>query len=100
MAGSFLAPTFLGNGRISFEAHDYGDPGPGELLIGVEANAICGTDRAQFNEGSTVIPGHEAAGTVVAVGSGTSTKLGTRGALFLMDFCGQCRSCRTGHTNQ
>jgi len=100
MVGSFLAPTFLGKGRISFEAHDYGDPGPGELLIRVEANAICGTDRAQFNEGSTVIPGHEAAGTVVAVGSDTSTKVGTRGAVFLMDFCGQCRSCRAGHTNQ
>ena len=45
-------------------------------------------------------PGHEAAGTVVATGPGTHTPVGTTGVVFLMDFCGECRSCRLGFTNQ
>jgi len=100
MARIAPAPWFLGDGRIEFRDREYRDPGQGELLLRVEANAICGTDRAQYREGSAVIPGHEAAGSVVAAGPGTSTPVGARGAVFLMGFCGQCRGCRTGHTNQ
>ena len=37
---------------------------------------------------------------MVAVGPNTATPVGTRGVVFLMDFCGQCRSCRLGFTNQ
>ena len=39
------APTFVGDGKIVFTDRDYPDPGPGQLLLSVEANAICGTDR-------------------------------------------------------
>lgn len=94
------APWFAGEGRIEIREREYRDPGAGELLLRVEANAICGTDRAIYQEGSAVVPGHEAAGSVIAAGEGTSTPVGTRGAVFLMDFCGVCRSCRLGHTNQ
>jgi threonine dehydrogenase-like Zn-dependent dehydrogenase len=95
-----LAPKFVGGGAIEFREHVYPDPGPGELLVRVEADAVCGTDREQYFNGSNCIPGHEGAGIVVAVGVGTDTALGTRGAVFLMDYCGRCRSCRAGHTNQ
>ena len=94
------APSFRGDGKIVFVDREYDDPGPGELLLRVEANAICGTDREQFYAGSDVTPGHEAAGTVEAAGPGTATAVGTRGAVYLMDFCGRCRSCKLGHTNQ
>lgn len=94
------APSFRGEGKIVFVDREYGDPGPGELLVRVQANAICGTDREQYYAGSDVTPGHEAAGTVELAGSGTATAEGTRGAVYLMDYCGQCRSCRLGHTNQ
>jgi threonine dehydrogenase-like Zn-dependent dehydrogenase len=47
-----------------------------------------------------VTPGHEAAGIVAAAGPGTNTPVGTPGAVFLMVFCGACRSCRLGLTNQ
>lgn len=76
------------------------EPGPGELLLRVGANALCGTDRLQYEGGASVTPGHEAAGTVVAAGSGTATPVGRAGAVYLMDYCGACRSCRGGHTNQ
>jgi threonine 3-dehydrogenase len=94
------APRFLGSGRFSFEDRPVPAPGPGELLLRVRANAICGTDRGQYHHGSGVIPGHEAAGEVVAGGQGTSTPVGVTGVVFLMDFCGTCRSCTLGFTNQ
>jgi threonine 3-dehydrogenase len=93
-------PSFRGEGKIVFVDREYRDPGPGELLIRVRANAICGSDRGQFYAGSDVIPGHEAAGTVELAGPGTATPAATSGAVYLMDYCGQCRSCRLGYTNQ
>ncbi|GAB3843013.1 ABC transporter permease subunit [Dactylosporangium cerinum] len=100
MPRTAIAPTFVGEGKIELREHTYRDPGPGELLLAVGANAICGTDREQWFEGSAVVPGHEAAGTVVAAGEGTTVAEGTRGAVFLMDYCGTCHSCRLGYTNQ
>lgn len=75
-------------------------PGAGQLLLRVRANAICGTDREPYYGGSAVIPGHETAAEVIAVGADTTTPVGTAGVVFLMDYCGRCRSCRLGHTNQ
>jgi threonine 3-dehydrogenase len=69
-------------------------------LIGVKANALCGSERGQFFDGSGVTPGHEAAGGVVDAGPETGTAAGTRGVIYLMDFCGECRSCALGFTNQ
>jgi threonine dehydrogenase-like Zn-dependent dehydrogenase len=94
------APSFQGEGKIVFVDREYDDPGPGQLLVRVHANAICGTDREQFYSGSEVTPGHEAAGTVELAGPSASIAVGTRGAVYLMDYCGQCRSCKLGHTNQ
>ena len=100
MTRTALAPVFTGDGRIEFADHSYPDPGPGQLLLAVQANALCGTDRDQYFGGSGVVPGHEAAGTVLVAGEGTSVPVGTRGAVFLMDYCGECRSCLLGATNQ
>jgi threonine 3-dehydrogenase len=94
------APHFRGGGRIEFADRAVPAPGPGQLLLRVRANAICGTDREQYYQGSVVIPGHETAGEVVAAGPGTAAPVGTAGVVFLMDYCGRCRSCRLGHTNQ
>jgi threonine 3-dehydrogenase len=37
---------------------------------------------------------------VVDAGPETGTAVGTRGVIYLMDFCGECRSCALGFTNQ
>lgn len=95
-----FAPTFPGNGVIRPVERTYRDPGVGELLISPRANAICGTDRGMFLGGVSHVPGHETAGVVVAAGSGTTTPPGARGVVYLMDFCGTCRSCLLGVTNQ
>ncbi len=93
-------PHFRGAGKIGFGDKEVPMPGSGELLIEVKANALCGSERGQFQNGSAVTPGHEAAGIVVGAGPETSVEVGTPGVIFLMDFCGRCRSCRLGFTNQ
>ena len=93
-------PKFEGGGIISFHEKDVPVPGAGQLLLQVGANALCGSERGQFYDGSEVTPGHEGAGIVAAAGPETNTPVGTPGAVFLMDFCGECRSCALGFTNQ
>jgi len=93
-------PRFVGDGRIDFVEKTVPEPGLGELLVQVKANALCGSERGQFRNGTAVTPGHEAAGIVAAAGPGTRTPVGTPGVIFLMDFCGECRSCQQGATNQ
>ncbi len=97
---TYRAAAFVGNKQIKINPKAVPQPGPGQLLIRVGANALCGSERPQFFDGTSVTPGHEAAGTVAAVGANTRTAVGTAGAVFLMDFCGTCRSCRLGFTNQ
>ncbi|TQK17722.1 propanol-preferring alcohol dehydrogenase [Microbacterium sp. SLBN-154] len=94
-----LVPVFRGQGQIAYTEHEWPDPGPGQLLIRVRANAICGTDREQFLNGSEVVAGHEAAGEVAAAGQNTSTPVGTRGVIYFKEYCGSCRSCAAGHTS-
>ena len=93
-------PKFEGGGRISFHEKAVPVPGAGQLLLQVGANALCGSERGQFYDGSPITPGHEAAGIVAAAGKDTATPVGAVGAVFLMDFCGHCRSCKIGATNQ
>src|ERR1700724_406247 len=97
---SCSSPLFAGNKEIKFAEKTVPEPETGQLLLRVRANALCGSERPQFFDGASVTPGHEATGTVVAAGPGTRTPVGTTGAVFLMDFCGKCRSCRLGFTNQ
>lgn len=97
---TMTAPRFRGQGEIDFIEKPVPQPGPGQLLLAVKANALCGSERGQFYQGAGVTPGHEAAGIVVAAGPGTQTALGAPGVVFLMDFCGVCRNCKLGFTNQ
>jgi len=97
-----IVPRFMGKGtgEISFAKKPVPEPGPGQLLIQVKANALCGSERGQFFGGSEITPGHEAAGIVADAGPETRTVAGTPGVIYLMDYCGECRSCALGFTNQ
>lgn len=100
ISSEVTVPHFHGNSQISTTTKPVPQPESGQLLIQVKANALCGSERPQWGHGTTTTPGHEAAGIVVATGSGTTRPVGTPGVVFLMDFCGECRSCRQGFTNQ
>jgi S-(hydroxymethyl)mycothiol dehydrogenase len=77
------------------------DPGPGEALVDIEACGVCHTDF-HYREGGIsddfpFLLGHEAAGTVAAVGPGVeSVSPGDFVVLNWRAVCGQCRSCRRG----
>jgi len=93
-------PRFLGKGKIDFIEKPVPTPGPGQLLLRCKANALCASEQGAFYNGANVTPGHEAAGIVAAAGTDTHIPIGTQGVVFLMDFCGECRSCKLGFTNQ
>ena len=99
-AAMMHAPRFCGEGVIDFIEKSIPTPGPGELLIAIKANALCGSERGQFLNGASVTPGHEAAGVVAQAGPDTRVAVETPGVIYLMDYCGACRSCALGLTNQ
>src|SRR5688572_8820930 len=76
-------------------------PGPGEVLVGVQACGVCHTDL-HYREGGIsddfpFLLGHEAAGVVEAVGDGvTSVAPGDFVILNWRAVCGECRACRRG----
>ncbi|MDP9379469.1 MAG: alcohol dehydrogenase catalytic domain-containing protein [Chloroflexota bacterium] len=88
--------VFLGEGRITVEQALEPQPGPGEVLVRVHTCTLCGSDRGMWERGSSVTPGHEVAGTVVEVGPGASLPAGSRGAVFLVAYCGECGMCGAG----
>jgi len=77
------------------------DPGPGEALVRVLACGVCHTDLhyrdGAINDEFPFLLGHEAAGTVEAVGEGVSGLLaGDYVIIAWRAPCGECRSCRRG----
>jgi uncharacterized zinc-type alcohol dehydrogenase-like protein len=79
------------------------DVGPGDVLIDIAYCGICHTDvsRARSEFGQThypLVPGHEIAGTVSAVGSEVRKfAVGDRvGVGCLVDSCRECDYCRAG----
>ncbi len=60
--------VFAGNSKIDVRDLTTPTPGPGEVLLKVEASAICGSEMSTFRsaEGHPTNPGHELVGTVVA----------------------------------
>jgi 2-desacetyl-2-hydroxyethyl bacteriochlorophyllide A dehydrogenase len=70
------AAVFLAPGRWEMQSRPCPDPGPGEALVRVAACGLCGTDlhiyHGRFPADFPVIPGHEFAGEVIAVGPGAA----------------------------
>lgn len=75
-------------------------PGPGELLVRIEAAGLCHSDLSVV-DGNRVRPvpmllGHESAGTVEAVGPQVSDVApGDRVVMVFLPRCGECAECRT-----
>lgn len=75
-------------------------PGPGELLVRIEAAGVCHSDLSVV-DGNRVRPtpmllGHEAAGIVERVGDGViDVATGQRVVMTFLPRCGQCAACVT-----
>ncbi|WP_280465899.1 alcohol dehydrogenase catalytic domain-containing protein [Nocardia brasiliensis] len=79
---------------------ELGAPGPGELLVRIEAAGLCHSDLSVV-DGNRVRPvpmllGHEAAGRVDAIAPGDSDlTLGQRVVMTFLPRCGECAGCAT-----
>jgi acryloyl-coenzyme A reductase len=93
-------------GPEELEYRDAKDPvaGPGEVLVRIRAEGVCGRDLIDRRGGFRglklpVILGHEFAGEVMEVGPGVAgLAAGDRVANLLRLSCGACRSCLRGDT--
>lgn len=91
-------------GNVAVERLDDPAPGHGEVVVAVGAVGICGTDvhilHGEFAPRLPIVPGHEFAGTVVAVSSEvTHLKVGDRVAVDPSLYCGHCYECGRGRGN-
>lgn len=102
------AAVLHGPGKLSIEKRPVPAPGPGEVLVRVEAVGTCGSDVHYYRDGrigdfvvrAPLVLGHEAAGTVVACGPGTDERrMGRRVSIEPGTPCGSCGECRPGRYN-
>src|ERR1700693_475207 len=80
-------------------------PGPDEVLISVTACGICGSDVHGYDGSSgrripPIVMGHEAAGTIAALGqSASGLSKGDRVTFDSTVYCGDCPPCLRGDIN-
>ena len=90
--------------QLDVIARDKPRPGPGEALIQVRNVGLCGTDFHIFAGKHPFlhyprVMGHELGGEIVALGEGTSLRIGQQVAINPYLACGHCVACRRGKPN-
>lgn len=109
------AAVLYGNDDLRIENVAVPAIGPGDVLIKVTYNGLCGTDATEFAKGPMMVPlvaphpnskhqgptilGHEFVGKVVDTGANAKEMLGVRVACGAGVSCGTCRMCNEGRTN-
>jgi L-iditol 2-dehydrogenase len=96
-------------GQLSLVDKPIPMPGRAEVLVRIDAVAICATDLEIIHHGPPAMihggepfnknftPGHEYMGTVVALGPGVDEyRIGQRVTVEIHAGCGQCKRCRQG----
>ncbi len=107
---------YYGARDIRLEEVPVPTPGSGEALVRVLRSGICGTDASEWIAGpksypvtrrhphsghlGPIIPGHEFVGEIVASDSDSDLVVGDLVASGAGVWCGACRRCREGRTNQ
>lgn len=99
--------VLLGPERIEIREVPVERPGPGEILLSVEAATTGGTDVKVFRRGGhprmlqvPTLFGHEMAGRVAALGDGVeSLEVGDPVVVANSAPCGTCEPCRRGREN-
>lgn len=94
--------------EIAVEPAAVPSPGPRQVLVEVAAVGICGSDVHYFEHGrigdfvvrEPLVLGHEASGTIRAVGSLVRDRsVGQRVAMEPQETCGRCTQCVAGRYN-
>lgn len=110
------AAVYYGAHDIRVEEVPTPTPGEGEALVQVLRSGICGTDASEWVAGpktfpverrhpnsghlGPIIPGHEFVGEIVEADPASDLAVGDIVASGAGVWCGQCRRCREGRTNQ
>ncbi|MEV4344250.1 zinc-dependent alcohol dehydrogenase family protein [Actinoplanes sp. NPDC049596] len=99
------AAVVLTPGTISVEEVPDPTPGPTEVVVKPAAVGICGTDLhimdGEFAPAFPIVPGHEFAGEIVAVGAAvTGYAVGDQVAVDPSLYCGYCYYCKRARGNQ
>ncbi len=98
-----LRKTAAGFGLEMNEVPRAHPPGPGEVVLKVEAAGICGSDVHAYEWTGgyefmvpklPVIMGHEFAASVARIGVGSGFREGDRVCVIPMVACGHCANCR------
>ena len=81
---------------------DLADPGPGELLVKIDAAGLCHSDLSAINGDrpwqTPLAVGHEAVATVLRPGTPSSRfEPGDKVVLAFLPACGACPRCNAGH---
>ncbi|MDV3129983.1 alcohol dehydrogenase catalytic domain-containing protein [Mycobacterium sp. 21AC1] len=92
-----LARPYTESRPLSVSDLDLAEPGPGELLVRIEAAGLCHSDLSVV-DGNRVRPvpmllGHEAAGVVE--GGDSDLAVGQRVVMTFLPRCGDCPACAT-----
>ena len=86
---------------VTIETINIPDPGPGEVVVAIQACGVCHTDlhyrEGGINDEFPFLLGHEAAGIVESIGDNvTNVAVGDYVVLNWRAVCGNCRSCLRG----
>lgn len=103
------AALYHGPRDIRIESIPVPEPGPGQLLVEVSRNGICGSDLHTYvgasRGGATmhlpgIVLGHEFAGTVRELGEGVDDiSVGNGVAIAPIEWCGSCFACDNAWPN-
>jgi len=93
------------DGQIAVEDLTLIDPGEGQVVVRLDASAVCSTDTVSVDGDSPsarpFVPGHSATGIVEEVGPGvTRARTGDRIVLAGTMECGACYQCQRGTPSQ
>ena len=105
MMASMRATIFHAPGELSVEDRPLPQPDAGEVRLRVVAASLCASDvrvyRGEKHAEPGVIPGHEIAGVVDAVGEAVEgISEGDRVIVCPVIACGSCRFCLVGRRNR
>jgi S-(hydroxymethyl)glutathione dehydrogenase/alcohol dehydrogenase len=101
MAKTGKAVLVREHGTVLVEEVNVESPGPGEVMVKIEACGVCASDAAAVSGKMPLPPplilGHEGAGVIEEVGEGvTDLAVGDKVLMSFIPQCGTCRFCASG----
>lgn len=88
-------------GPVEIREVELRPPAPGEVLVRITATGVCASDvhvvDGTLPKPMPIVPGHEAAGRVAALGEGVDDlAVDDHVVLTILPWCGACAACRRG----